>query len=392
VTVPQPGTTPAASEPTTTDLAASQRSAWEPKPGEPLLSVRDLVQEFTVRERGGAKAGVVQAVSGVSFDIMPGETMGIVGETGSGKSTLAQAILQAPRPKSGSVVFRNTELTKLRGGKLLQARRHMQFVFQDPFGSLDPKWRVRSIVEEPLVAYRTGNRAARHARVDELLDLVGLDPARYAKRHPRELSGGQAQRVAIARAVALEPSLLICDEAVSSLDVLIQAQVLNLFERLRGELGLSYLFIAHDLALVKQVSDRVAVMYLGKLCEMGPGESVYRQPLHPYTRALLDSIPSTEPGGTRAAATIKGEPPSPINPPSGCRFRTRCPRATDLCAQEEPMPRQLAAGHLVACHFPLTEPAPAAAGNRSASATAPAAQSGAGKQSEAADTASKAVS
>jgi len=195
-----------------------------------------------------------------------------------------------------------------------------------------------------------------------VLDLIGLDPVRYGKRHPRELSGGQAQRVAIARAITLNPSLLICDEAVSSLDVLIQAQVLNLFEDLRRELGLSYLFIAHDLALVKQVSDRVAVMYLGKLCEVGPGEAVYRQPLHPYTKALLDSIPSTEPGAGRATATIKGEPPSPINPPSGCRFRTRCPRATDLCASEEPMPRELVSGHLVACHFPLTEPAPAEAG------------------------------
>jgi oligopeptide/dipeptide ABC transporter ATP-binding protein len=333
----------------------------EPTPGQPLLSARDLVQEFVVRERGGARGGVVQAVSGVSFEVMPGETLGIVGETGSGKSTLAQAILQAPRPKSGSVVFRGMDLTRLRGRQLLQARRHMQFVFQDPFGSLDPKWQVRHIVEEPLVAYRAGGRAARRERVGELLDLVGLDPARYGKRHPRELSGGQAQRVAIARAVALEPSLLICDEAVSSLDVLIQAQVLNLFERLREELGLSYLFIAHDLALVKQVSDRVAVMYLGKLCEVGPGESVYRQPLHPYTRALLDSIPSTEPGAARATATIKGEPPSPIHPPSGCRFRTRCPRAADLCASEEPKPRELATGHLVACHFPLTKPAPATA-------------------------------
>jgi oligopeptide/dipeptide ABC transporter ATP-binding protein len=315
--------------------------------------VRDVVQEFVVRERGGARGGVVQAVSGVSFDIMAGETLGIVGETGSGKSTLARAILQAPRPKSGSVVFRGTDLTRLHGRRLLQARRHMQFVFQDPFGSLDPKWRVGGIVAEPLVAYQAGDRAARARRVSELLDLVGLDPARYAMRHPRELSGGQAQRVAIARAVALNPSLLICDEAVSSLDVLIQAQVLNLLEELRRELGLSYLFIAHDLALVKQVSDRVAVMYLGKICEAGPGETVYRQPLHPYTRALLDSIPSTEPGARRSAATIRGEPPSPISPPSGCRFRTRCPLARDRCAEQEPLPVQLAPGHVVACHFPL---------------------------------------
>jgi len=325
----------------------------------PLLSARDLVQEFVVREAGGARGGVVQAVSNVSFDIMPGETLGIVGETGSGKSTLARAVLQAPRPKSGTVTFRDKELTKLRGKALLSARRDMQFVWQDPFGSLDPKWTIRSIIAEPLDAHSVGNRNSRRKRVEELLDLVGLDPARYAKRHPRELSGGQAQRVAIARAVALEPSLLICDEAVSSLDVLIQAQVLNLFERLRHELGLSYLFIAHDLALVKQVSDRVAVMYLGKFCELGPGESVYKQPLHPYTKALLDSIPSTEPGAARATATLRGEPPSPINPPSGCRFRTRCPRAADKCAAEVPQPRELAPGHLVACHFPLTEDAPA---------------------------------
>jgi peptide/nickel transport system ATP-binding protein len=337
------------------ETAASETAASETEEKRPLLSVRDMVQEFVVRQAGGAKGGVVQAVSGVSFDIMPGETLGIVGETGSGKSTLARAVLQAPKPKSGSVTFRGAELTTLHGRHLLAERRHMQFVFQDPFGSLDPKWHVRSIISEPLVAYHAGNREARRKRVDELLDLVGLDPARYGKRHPRELSGGQAQRVAIARAVALEPSLLICDEAVSSLDVLIQAQVLNLFEKLRRELGLSYLFIAHDLALVKQVSDRVGVMYLGKFCEIGPGESVYKQPLHPYTKALLDSIPSTEPGAGRTTTTLRGEPPSPINPPSGCRFRTRCPRAVERCAAEVPEPRELFPGHLVACHFPLTE-------------------------------------
>ena len=374
MTVPEPSATPAGSEP----RPAEPAKPATPAAGEPLLSVRDLVQEFTVRERGGGKVGVVQAVSGVSFDIMPGETLGIVGETGSGKSTLARAILQAPRPKSGSVTFRGTELTKLRGGSLLQARRHMQFVFQDPFGSLDPKWKVRSIVEEPLVAYHTGGRAARRKRVNELLDLVGMDPARYAKRHPRELSGGQAQRVAIARAVALEPSLLICDEAVSSLDVLIQAQVLNLFERLRAELGLSYLFIAHDLALVKQVSDRVAVMYLGKLCETGPGEAVYREPLHPYTRALLDSIPSTEPGAARASSVIRA---------SRRRRSTRRAaagsgpgaRAPPTCApRRSPGPGSWRAGHVVACHFPLTEPPPAesaestSAENGTARAAAPA--------------------
>ena len=317
---------------------------------EPLLSVRDLVQEFVVRDYGGVKGGVVNAVSGVSFDVWPGETLGIVGETGSGKSTLARSVLQAPRPKSGAVVFRGADLVTLRGSSLLQARRHLQMVFQDPFGSLDPKWKVRDLVAEPLIAYRVGDRAARRRRVEAVLELVGLDPAGHGGRRPRELSGGQAQRVAIARALAIEPAMIICDEPVSSLDVLIQAQVLNLFEQLRAELRLSYLFIAHDLALVKQVSDRVAVMYLGKLCEVGPGEAVYRQPLHPYTRALPDSVPGA---ATARPAAIRGEPPSPVHPPSGCRFRTRCPRAEQRCADEEPAMRELATGHSVACHFPL---------------------------------------
>jgi oligopeptide transport system ATP-binding protein len=336
-------------------------------PAEVLLEARHIVQEFVVRDYGGVRGGVVQAVSDVSFDVRPGETLGIVGETGSGKSTLARSLLQAPRPKSGSVIFRGADLVTLRGSRLLEARRHMQMVFQDPFGSLDPKWRVSRIVEEPLVAYKFGGAAARRRRVRELLELVGLDPGSHGGRRPRELSGGQCQRVAIARALALSPALIICDEAVSSLDVLIQAQVLNLFERLRGEFGLSYLFIAHDLALVKQVSDRVAVMYLGKLCEVGPAESIYREPLHPYTLALLASIPSPDPAaaGARTAKTITGEPPSPIHPPSGCRFRTRCPRAQERCAVEEPRLRAPggAAGaggdaHQVACHFPLPRPAP----------------------------------
>ncbi|MGH3067758.1 MAG: ABC transporter ATP-binding protein [Streptosporangiaceae bacterium] len=330
---------------------------------EALLEASHLVQEFVVRDYGGVKGGVVHAVSDVSFSIWPGETLGIVGETGSGKSTLARSLLQAPPPKSGAVIFQGQDLVGLRRRELLDTRRHLQMVFQDPFGSLDPKWRVADIIEEPLAAYRIGGRAARRRRVREVLDLVGLDPVQDGRRRPRELSGGQAQRVAIARAVALSPALIICDEAVSSLDVLIQAQVLNLFERLRGELGLSYLFIAHDLALVKQVSDRVAVMYLGKLCEAGPAEPIYQAPLHPYTRALLDSIPSPDPEAARkpADSAIRGEPPSPIHPPSGCRFRTRCPRAQDRCAAEEPLMRELGGGHSVACHFPLSRPAQPAA-------------------------------
>jgi oligopeptide transport system ATP-binding protein len=351
---------------------------------EPLLQVSNLVQEFTIRDRGGVKAGVVHAVSGVSFELAPGESLGLVGETGSGKSTLARAIMQAPPPRSGSVRLRGVELVGLKRRALLEARRHMQMVFQDPFGSLDPTWRVAQLVEEPLVAFRVATADERRRRVDELLDRVGLDPARFRKRRPRQLSGGQAQRVAIARALALDPALIICDEAVSSLDVLIRAQVLNLLERLRSELGLSYLFIAHDLALVKQVSDRVAVMYLGKLVEIGPSESLYREPLHPYTVALLASIPSPEPAVSQrpVCETIRGELPSPLDPPSGCRFRTRCPRAQDICARLEPPLRELAGNHYAACHFPVAVDAPAPEASPEevarahASTPAPAAQSG----------------
>ncbi|WP_027943535.1 ABC transporter ATP-binding protein [Amycolatopsis taiwanensis] len=320
---------------------------------ETLLSARNIVQEFTARGRGGVKGGVVHAVSNVSFDIRAGETLGVVGETGSGKSTLARSVIQAPPPKSGEVHFQGRDLMRLKRGRLNEARRHMQMVFQDPFGSLNPRWRVSELVAEPLVGYGVGNR---EARVKQLLDLVGLNPDSYGRRRPHELSGGQCQRVAIARAIALDPALVVCDEAVSSLDVLIQAQVLNLFERLRRELGLSYLFISHDLALVKQVSDRVAVMHLGQLCEIGPADSLYRAPLHPYTVALLASIPELEPGAARRPVTIRGEPPSPISPPSGCRFRTRCPRARDICASERPAMRELAPDHSVACHFPEEQP------------------------------------
>jgi peptide/nickel transport system ATP-binding protein len=331
---------------------------------EALLEVSHLVQEFTVRDRGGVRGGTVRAVSDVSFDLAAGETLGLVGETGSGKSTLARAILQSPRPQAGSVKLSGVELVGLKGRRLLQARRQVQMVFQDPFGSLDPTWSVHQLVEEPLVAFKVGSAGERRVRARELLDRVGLDPARYGTRRARELSGGQAQRVAIARALALDPSLIICDEAVSSLDVLIRAQVLNLLERLRSELGLAYLFIAHDLAMVKQVSDRVAVMYLGKLVEVAPAEALYRAPRHPYTVALLASIPKPDPdrAGEPVDRTIYGEPPSPIDPPSGCRFRTRCPRAQDICATEEPPLRELADGHLGACHFPVSADVPIPAG------------------------------
>jgi len=327
--------------------------------GDLLLDVRHLVQEFVLRDYGGAKGGVLQAVSDVSFELRAGETLGIVGETGSGKSTLARSVIQAPPPKQGAVIFQGQDLVGLSPRAMKPVRRELQMVFQDPFTSLDPKWTVSRIVGEPLTAYGLGSRRERRERVNSLLELVGLDPADYGRRQPRELSGGQAQRVAIARALVLEPKLILCDEPVSSLDVLVQAQVLNLLEKLRSELGLSYLFIAHDLALVKQVSDRVAVMYLGKLCEIGPVRDIYRQPLHPYTLALLTSIPSAGPSARKreARTVIRGELPSPLDPPSSCRFRTRCPRAQERCAAEAPQLRAVGSeGHLVACHFPLSGP------------------------------------
>ncbi|GGA60695.1 ABC transporter ATP-binding protein [Pseudoclavibacter endophyticus] len=326
--------------------------------GEPLLRVRNLVQEYRSSGAGGVKVGVVHALSDVSFDLAVGETLGIVGETGSGKSTLARAIIQVERAKSGSVEFEGQELTTLRGRALKRVHSRMQMVYQDPFGSLNPRWTIDEVVAEPLRGHTRMGKAERHRKVGELLELVGLKPDAYRKRRPIELSGGQAQRVAIARAIALNPAVIICDEAISSLDVLIQAQVLNLFEELREELGLSYVFIAHDLATVKQVSDRVAVMHLGQLAEVGPADEIYAAPQHPYTKALLESIPVLNPatGETRRPVPMTGEPPSPLHPPSGCRFRTRCPKAQDLCAEVEPRPADPSADHLVACHFPLEAP------------------------------------
>lgn len=341
----------------TTDPSAAQQD------DDVLLSVRHLVQEYTSRGPGGVKAGVVHAVSDVSFDLPAGQTLGIVGETGSGKSTLARAVIQVEKPTSGEVRFRGRDIVGLKARELRRVHADVQMVYQDPFGSLNPRWRVEDVVAEPLLGHSRMSRAQRGARVRELLDLVGLEPDVYLRRRPYELSGGQAQRVAIARAIALNPALIICDEAISSLDVLIQAQVLNLFEKLREELGLSYVFIAHDLATVRQISDRVAVMHLGQLAEIGPSEELYRAPRHPYTRALLDSIPGldVDTGHARRPVPLKGEPPSPLAPPSGCRFRTRCPLAQDRCATEAPQLTELTPGHFTACHFPLAEPTAVAA-------------------------------
>ncbi|MGH2927318.1 MAG: ABC transporter ATP-binding protein [Solirubrobacteraceae bacterium] len=340
-----------------------------------VLELVNVQTYFPVHQGFFARKEVatVKAVNGVTLTVRRGEVLGLVGESGCGKSTLARTIMQLVPLTGGAVVLNGQNLAACSRRELLASRHEMQMVFQDPFGSLDPRWRVADIVGEPLFCYGVGDRASRRRRVGEVLELVGLDPAVFGARRPRQLSGGQRQRVAIARALALAPALIVCDEAVSSLDVLIRAQVLNLLERLRCELGLSYLFIAHDLALVKQVSDSVAVMHLGKLVEVGPAEEIYRRPRHPYTVALLASIPSPDPTAVRAPVgdRIRGEPPSPIDPPSGCRFRTRCPRVQELCAEQEPPLRELSPGHRTACHFPVSdddeteaEPALAAPGSR----------------------------
>lgn len=322
---------------------------------QPLLALHNLVQEFPARGIGGGSRRVVQALSGISLNVWRGETLGIIGETGSGKSTLAHSILQLPPPKSGTVEFRGQELTRLGSRALLEQRRAIQMVFQDPYGSLDPRWRVADIVAEPLIGLRIGTQADRVERVKDLLDRVGLPASRYANRRPRELSGGQCQRVAIARALAPQPELLICDEAVSSLDALVQQQILDLLAQLRGEFGLTCLFISHDLLAVNRIAERVAVLHVGQLCEVGPTRSMFRFPRHPYTAALLGSLPRprrSEWLDDNRSALISGPPSTPIDPRSGCRFRERCPRARAACAET---PRLVGdqGGHQVACHFPI---------------------------------------
>jgi peptide/nickel transport system ATP-binding protein len=327
--------------------------------GTTLLRVEDLTVEFAVG-RTGLK---VHAVSGISFDVRPGETLGLVGESGCGKSTTGRAILQLPRPTSGSIRFGEQELTTLAHDEMRTVRTNIQMIFQDPISSLNPRRKVQEIVLEPLNIWKIGRPAERAAKVRQVLEDVGIDPDVAADRRPHQFSGGQCQRISIARALVLEPRLIICDEPVSALDVSVQAQVLNLLEELKRRYGLTLMFIAHDLAVVKNVSDRVGVMYLGKLCEVGPSDDLYRQPAHPYTDILLRSIPVPDPTVRPDARNrIEGEIPSPVFPPSGCRFRTRCPRAQERCALEEPVVRGIAPQHFVACHFPLVgEVAPPAA-------------------------------
>ena len=315
----------------------------------PLLSVRDLKKEYHL------KHGSFAAISGINFDLAHGETLGLVGESGCGKSTIGRSIMQLPAPTSGSVMFQGSELTSLSHSDLRPVRRQLQIIFQDPVSSLNPRRKVKDIVAEPLSIAKEGTREQRYEKVEKMLHAVGVDPSHAMERRPHQFSGGQCQRISIARALISEPKVIICDEAVSALDVSVQAQILNLLEDMKERFGLTLLFISHDLAVVKHISDRIAVMYLGRLCELAPSDRIYNTPAHPYTLGLISTIPSIEGGGKARSDRIglSGEIPSPLNPPSGCRFRTRCPYAQDKCANDEPELREIQQQHYVACHFPL---------------------------------------
>ena len=317
--------------------------------GDVLLRVEDLVMEFPVGHTGLK----VHAVSGISFDVLRGETLGVVGESGCGKSTTGKALMMLPRPTSGSVVFEGKELTALPPDEMRAARTSMQMIFQDPISSLNPRRKVRDIVREPLSIWKRGTSAEQLAKVDALLEEVGIDPQRAAESQAHQFSGGQCQRISIARSLVLDPTLIICDEPVSALDVSVQAQVLNLLEDLKAKHGLTLVFIAHDLAVVKNISDRIQVMYLGKICEVAPSNTLYTEPAHHYTKVLIDSIPVPNPDIAVQQVAIEGEPPSPVLPPAGCRFNPRCPAADDRCRSEEPQLREVGNGHFVACHHPL---------------------------------------
>ena len=327
--------------------------------GDAFLDVRHLVKEFAVT-RGALlqrRAGSVKAVSDVSFTVARGETFGLVGESGSGKTTLGQCCVALQRVTGGEIRVEGENISTLRARRLRRKRRDMQMMFQDPYSSLDPRVRVGAILREPLAIQRIGTRAEQLARVQNLLRDVGL-PANAVDRFPHEFSGGQRQRIGLARAIALNPKLIVADEPVSALDVSIRSQILNLMNRLQDRYGLTYLVISHDLSVVKYVADRIGVMYLGKLVEIGSGDDIYARPAHPYTDGLVKAIPIPDPTRehAKAGATVRGELPSAIDPPSGCRFRTRCPRAQALCAEVEPLLRSFGPGHVAACHFPLHPP------------------------------------
>lgn len=324
-------------------------------PDDTLLRVRGLKKHFSVR-RGWMRrqVSVVQAVDGLTFEVRRGETLGLVGESGCGKSTTGRLLLQLLRPSAGQVFMNGLELTALKSEELRQARRHMQMIFQDPYASLNPRMTVGEIIEEPLQVHGLGKAAERRQRVQELLNMVGLNPY-FMHRYPHEFSGGQRQRIGIARALAPKPDFIVADEPISALDVSIQAQVVNLLDDLKRELGLTYLFIAHDLAMVRYISDRVAVMYLGRIIELGERDDVYEQPLHPYTQGLLSAIPIPDPAREdgRQQIVLEGDVPNPANPPQGCRFHPRCPYATAICRNVDPEFRNLRVDgepHLVACH------------------------------------------
>jgi oligopeptide/dipeptide ABC transporter ATP-binding protein len=309
-----------------------------------LVRVRHLVKHFPVENSDD----VVRAVDDVTFDIFAGETLGLVGESGCGKSTVGRCLLRLIEPTSGEVLFENKDVTKLHKSDLRELRREMQIIFQDPYASLNPRLNILSIVSEPLKIHGIGNKNEQKERVADLLKKVGLDP-NYMYRYPHEFSGGQRQRLGIARALALNPKLIIADEPVSALDVSVQAQVVNLLQDLQAEFGLTYLFISHGLAVVEHISQRVAVMYLGKIVEIAESHALYENPLHPYTKALLSAIPIPDPTRKRERIVLQGDVPTPINPPSGCRFRTRCPFAVDDCAKTVPELREIEPGHFAAC-------------------------------------------
>ncbi|MBI4413359.1 MAG: dipeptide ABC transporter ATP-binding protein [candidate division NC10 bacterium] len=317
----------------------------------PLLTVTDLKKYFRVR-RGvlWGEAGLVRAVDGVSFTLRKGETLGLVGESGCGKSTTGRCILRLLEPTAGRVVFDGLSVFDAGREEMRRLRRQMQIIFQDPYSSLDPRMSVEQIVGEGMVIHRLARGAVRRDRIADLLRKVGLSPD-HMKRYPHEFSGGQRQRIGIARALAVSPSLIIADEPISALDVSIQAQVLNLLQDLQEEFGLTYLFIAHDLRVVEHISDRVAVMYLGQIVELADSRDLYRSPLHPYTQALMSAIPVPDPTVKRERVILKGDPPSPLRPPSGCRFHTRCPKRFEPCDRQEPVLREVQRGHWVSCHL-----------------------------------------
>jgi peptide/nickel transport system ATP-binding protein/oligopeptide transport system ATP-binding protein len=320
-----------------------------PQPPETLIAVDELTKLFV--SGGGLlePQRTLRAVDRVSFSIARGETLGLVGESGCGKTTTGRLVLRLIEPTSGSVRFRDKDVLSLDAAQMRALRQDMQIIFQDPFGALNPRMTAGELIIEPLVIHRIGDALSREQRLRRLLDLVGLSPY-HAGRFPHEFSGGQRQRLCIARALSLDPAFLVCDEAVSALDVSVQAQILNLLQDLKRDLGLTYLFISHDLGVVRHISERVAVMYLGQIVEIGPKLAIFEMPSHPYTRALLDSVPSAS-KGRRSFFTIKGDVPSAAKPPSGCRFHTRCPMAVERCSVEPPPLRPVAEGHLAACHF-----------------------------------------